>query len=143
MKALFSRWLPCATLATWSAVLLGVFISGRVRDLLAPEFRIGVLLAGVVMGLMALAFLLFPADASCCSAAECGHALSRLASGKVLTFLILLLPISAAAMFSPQGYSANVMKNRGVITDASLLGGFCDAQDQSVGALYHPAHMPH
>jgi uncharacterized repeat protein (TIGR03943 family) len=123
MKALFSRWLPCATLATWSAVLIGIFISGRVRDLLAPEFRIGVLLAGVAMGLMALAFLLFPADASCCSSAECGHSLSRLASGKVLTFLILLLPITAAAMFSPQGFSGNLVKNRGMITDAALLPG--------------------
>jgi uncharacterized repeat protein (TIGR03943 family) len=121
MKALFSRWLPCVTLTTWSAVLIGVFVSGRVKDLLAPEFRIGVLLAGVVMGVMALAFLLFPADASCCSSAECGHSLSRLASGKVLTFLILLLPISAAAMFSPEGFSSNLVKNRGIITDIALL----------------------
>ncbi|HEX8295773.1 MAG TPA: DUF1980 domain-containing protein [Chthoniobacteraceae bacterium] len=122
MNKLFSRWLPCLTLATWSAILLIMFFTGRVRDLLAPEFRIGVLLAGIIMGLMAAAFVLFPADASCCSSRDCGHGLSRLASGKVLTFLILLLPISAAAMFSPEGFSANAVRNRGVITDASVLG---------------------
>lgn len=123
MNALLSRWLPCLTLALWSAILIGMYFSGRVKDLLAPEFRVGVLLAGVVMGVMALVFLLFRADASCCSSAECGHSLSRLASGKVLTFLILLLPISAAAMFSPEGFSSNMVRNRGVITDATLLGG--------------------
>jgi uncharacterized repeat protein (TIGR03943 family) len=123
MNKLFARWLPCVTLATWSAILIGFFVSGRVRDFLAPEFRLGVLLAGIAMGVMAAIFLLFPADADCCSSANCGHSLSRFASGKVLTFLILLLPISAAAMFSPDSFSSNVVKNRGVITDASALGG--------------------
>ena len=122
MNSLFSRWLPCITLATWSAILLTFFFSGRVRDLLAPGFRTGVLVAGVAMGVMALIFLLLPVDAGCCSAADCSHSLSRLASGKVLTFLILLLPITTAATFSPAGYSANAIKNRGTITDASQLG---------------------
>src|SRR5260221_431137 len=121
MNRLFSRWLPCITLATWSAVLTGIYFSGRVREFLTPEFRIGVLLAGIAMGVMALVFLFFPADASCCSSAECGHSLTRQAWGKVLTFLILLLPITAAAMFSPDSFSASVMNNRGVITDASGL----------------------
>lgn len=123
MNKLFTRWLPCTTLATWSAILLGFFFTGRVREFLAPEFRTGVLVAGLVMAVMALVFVIFPADASCCSSANCGHSLSRLASGKVLTFLILLLPITTAAMFSPDSFSSNAVKNRGVITDASALGG--------------------
>jgi uncharacterized repeat protein (TIGR03943 family) len=123
MNTVFSRWLPCVTLATWSAILLTIFYSGRVRDLLAPEFRPGVVIAGVVMGLMALVFLLLPVDAGCCSSAECSHSVSRRATGKVITFLMLLLPISAAAVFSPEGFSANLVKNRGAITDVSQLGG--------------------
>ena len=121
MNKLFSRWLPCITLATWSAVLIGIYFSGRVRGFLTPEFRIGVLLAGFTMGAMALVFLFLPADASCCSSAECGHSLSRQTWGKALTFLILLLPITTAAMFSPDSFSASVVNNRGVITDASGL----------------------
>jgi uncharacterized repeat protein (TIGR03943 family) len=122
MNAAFRRWLPCATLATWSAILLTFWASGRMRSLLTPEFRIGAVAAGIVMGLMALAFLFLPADAACCSAAECGHTFFKRGIGKVITFLILLLPITAAAMFSSDAYSASVIKNRMAITDASQLG---------------------
>jgi len=122
MNAAFRRWLPCATLATWSAILLIFWASGRMRSLLTPEFRLGAVAAGIVMGLMALAFLFFPADAACCSAAECGHTFFKRGIGKVITFLILLLPITTAAMFSSNDYSASVIKNRMAITDASQLG---------------------
>jgi uncharacterized repeat protein (TIGR03943 family) len=142
MNKLFSRWLPCATLATWSTILITFYLTGRVRDFLAPEFRPGVFVAGIVMAAMALIFLLFPADASCCSSASCGHSLSRLASGKVLTFLILLLPITTAAMFSPESFSSNVVKNRGVITDASALGGRGRSGPPSAPELPLPTNQP-
>ena len=121
MKQLFSRWLPCATLAAWSAVLLYFYFSGRLQAFLHPTFRPYVLVAGLVMAGMALVFVLFPADANCCSAAECSHGLSRYAVGKILTFLILLLPVTAAAMFSPDGFGLSAMLNRGVIDDAAGL----------------------
>ena len=121
MNKLFARWLPCATLAAWSTVLLYFFFSGRVQAFLHPTFRPYVLIAGVVMAVMALVFLLFPADANCCSSAECGHGLSRYAIGKVLTFLVLLLPITAAAFYSPDGFGKDAMLNRGILTDATGL----------------------
>ena len=121
MNKIFSRWLPCATLAAWSSVLLYFYFSGRIHAFLHPTFRPYVLLAGLAMGVMAMVFLVFPADANCCSAAECGHGLSRIAAGKVLTFLILLLPVTAAAMFSPDSFGKGVMLNRVEITDASSL----------------------
>ncbi|MDB6148989.1 MAG: Membrane protein-like protein [Chthoniobacter sp.] len=122
MNKLFDRWLPCATLATWSVILITFWSTGRIRDFLAPEFRPGVLIAGVILGLMALVFLFSNVDAACCATANCGHSLSRRPSGRVLTFAILLLPITVAATFSPEGYSSNVVKNRGVIMDATQLG---------------------
>lgn len=121
MNKLFSRWLPCMTLAAWSGILLYFYFSGRIQAFLHPMFRPYVVIAGGVMAVMALIFLFFPADANCCSSAECGHGLSRLASGKILTFFILLLPVTAAAMFSPDGFGKNAMLNRGIITDASTL----------------------
>jgi uncharacterized repeat protein (TIGR03943 family) len=121
MNKLFSRWLPCATLAAWSTILLYFYFSGRITDYLHPTFRPYVLIAGIVMGVMTLAFFLFPADAGCCSSAECGHGLSRLATGKVLTFLILLVPITAAALYSPDRFGSGAILNRPEITDAAAL----------------------
>src|SRR5690349_3053479 len=112
MNTLFNRWLPCFTLAAWSAVLLTFYTNGRVKVLLAPQFQIYVLIAGVVLGIMAIIFLMFRADASCCSSAECGHSLSRLASGRVLTFLILLVPLTVAATYAPQGFGKTFVENR-------------------------------
>ena len=122
MNKLFSRWLPCATLAAWSSVLLYFYFSGRITAFLIPTFRTYVLVAGIVLGAMAVVFLFQPADTQCCSAEECGHPLSRLAAGKVLTFLILLLPITVAAFFSPDAFGRGAIENRGIITDASALG---------------------
>jgi uncharacterized repeat protein (TIGR03943 family) len=122
MNTIFNRWLPCLTLAAWSAVLLIFHFNGKVTNLLAPQFRPYVLVAGVLLGLMALVFLFFRADASCCSSAECGHSLSRLASGKILTFLILLVPLSIAAVFSPDAFSRTAIENRGITDDAASLG---------------------
>ncbi len=122
MTKLFSRWLPCATLASWSAILLYFYFSGRISAFLIPTFRTYVLLAGIVLGVMAVVFLTVSADAECCTTAECGHPLSRLAAGKALTFLILLVPISVAALFSPDAFGKAAIENRGVITDAAALG---------------------
>jgi len=141
-NSLFSRWLPCVTLGSWSAIMLSVYLSGRIRDFLAPEFRPGVLVAGVIMAAMALIFLFFPADANCCSSANCGHALSRRASGKVLTFVILLLPISAAALFSKDSYSANAVKNRGIITDIAALTGRTRTGPPTPAELPLPTNNP-
>lgn len=122
MKTLFNRWLPFLTLAAWSSVLLVFHANNRVNALLAPQFRTYALIAGIVLGVLALVFLLFKADASCCSSAECGHSLSRFASGRILTFLILIVPVTVTAFYSPQGFSATAVRNRGITDDVAALG---------------------
>ena len=117
MQSLFARWLPAATLATWSAVLLHFHFSLRMNAMLAPEFRTYALIAAVVLGFMALSFVVFKGDATCCSSGECGHGLSRLATGKLLTFFILLVPIVVAARFTPgDSFSKTFVENRGTTT---------------------------
>lgn len=122
MNTLFNRWLPCLTLAAWSAVLLTFYFNGKVKNLLTPTFQPMVLVAGIALGIMALVFLLFRADASCCSSAECGHSLSRLASGKVLTFLVLLVPLTVAAKYSPGSFGKATIENKGITDDYASLG---------------------
>ena len=123
MPSLFARWLPAATLATWSAVLLYFHFSMRMHAMLAPEFRVYALIAAVVLGVMALSFVLFKGDATCCSSGECGHGFSRLSTGKLLTFFILLVPIVVAARFNPRdGFSKTFVENRGTATSLEQLG---------------------
>ena len=121
MTRLYVRWLPCVTLATWSTILLYFYLSKRIDAFLHPMFRPYVFVAGCVLGLMAVVFLLFPADASCCSSAECGHSLSRRASGKIVSFLVLLVPITIAAFFSPDSFGRTMNENRPIDTDGSSL----------------------
>lgn len=122
MTQVFSRWLPGVTLAAWSTTLLYFYFSGRITAFLIPMFRPAVLIAGAVLALMALLFVLFPLGADCCTDDEaCGHPFSRLAAGKWMTFLILILPMSVTALVSPDGFGKNAMLNRGIITDASAL----------------------
>lgn len=93
------------------------------KDLLAPQFRVFAFIAGITLALMALVFAIFKTDASCCSANDCGHGLSRLNAGKLLTFAVLIFPLTLAAKFNPGEYSSNAVKNATVSTDASSLGG--------------------
>ncbi|MEA3188888.1 MAG: hypothetical protein QOD99_2718 [Chthoniobacter sp.] len=128
MSKVFSRWLPCVTLGTWSAILLYFVGTGRIASFLHPSFRPGVLLAGCFMLLLAAMFAFVPRVTSCCEAESCGHPLGRMTLGRVLTFLILLLPLGTAAMFSPTNFGAVTMRNRGVAMDASAMPGGASKQ---------------
>jgi len=122
MKKIFSRWLPCATLGAWSAILLFFYFSGRVKDLLHPAFRPYTLIAGLVMLLLAACFVFFPMNLDACADDElAAKSFGRKTYGRLLTFFILLVPICAAATFSTNSYGLSTMMNRGVVDDAQGL----------------------
>ncbi len=121
MTKLFDRWLPGATLFAWSSILLYFFLSGRISAFLHPNFRPLVLIAGAVMLVMAVAFVTMPDESDCCSEGECAHPMSRFTIGRLLTFVILLLPIGTAASLSPDAFGVGTILNRGVIGDAQAL----------------------
>ena len=128
MTKVFSRWLPCATLLTWSAILLYFYFSGRVTSYLHPTFRPFVLGTGCVMAALAACFVFLPGVASCCDEDQCGHPLGRMSIGRVLTFVILVLPISLAATISENQFGASTIANRGIITDANALAARAPAR---------------
>jgi uncharacterized repeat protein (TIGR03943 family) len=121
MSPLFNRWLPGITLLAWSAVLLAFYFTGRVASILIPAFQTNVLLAGIVMLAMACCFLFLPAVANCCDDAACGHPLGRRKLGRIITFLVLILQVGAAAMFSPNNYGENAILRKGINMDGSGL----------------------
>jgi uncharacterized repeat protein (TIGR03943 family) len=121
MTKLFARWLPFATLATWSVILLYFYLAGRLDAFLHPMFRPYVLIAGIVLGAMAFVFFFFPVDASCCASDACGHTMTRRSAGKLLTFFILLVPIGVASFFSPDSFGKTMIQNRRIDIDGSTL----------------------
>lgn len=113
MKSLFNRWLPGLTLGAWATAIFGMAGSRQLlNETLVGSFRIYALVAAALMTVGMLIFFFFKMDANCCSAAECGHGLSRSNFGKVLSFLVLLLPASAAFWASPAALSKIQMENR-------------------------------
>lgn len=115
MNKIFSRWLPCATLATWSAVLLYFYFSHRINTLLHPTFRPYTLAAGIIMLLLAACFVFFPVNIDACAEDDfAAKSFGRQTKGRILAFLVLLVPICAAASFSPGGFSASFIDNHQV-----------------------------
>lgn len=121
-SSLFTRWLPSGTLLLWSAVLLATHFSGKAAGMLHPMFRPGIPIAGIALALIAAIIATVPRKEGCCSDIECAHTLSRSTAGRVLSLLVLALPISVTAVISPESFSAKLVANRGTLTDASSLG---------------------
>jgi uncharacterized repeat protein (TIGR03943 family) len=121
------RILTLVTLLLWGGTLFYFWWSGRIASYLHPQFHPYVLVAGA--GLLVLAVLWWWAsresDAGC---HDCGghhdHGdgpRSRLSAGAALAFLVLLLPLSAAAFISPSQFGEAMVMNRGIVTDISQL----------------------
>lgn len=122
MKRIFSKWLPCATLAAWSAILLYFYFSGHIKALLVPTFRPFTLIAGLLLLLLAVCMAFLPVNLESCAEDEIeSQSFGKRTYGRILTFLILIVPMCAAAAFSSGSYGVSTMLNRGVVTDASGL----------------------
>jgi len=105
------------TLLEWGALLVYFYFSGRIASLLHPSFHLLVLVTGMLLG--ASGCLLWwreemdvPSDA--CTAGCCEHSLSGFSAGRLLSFLVLTVPIALAAVISPDSYGSVMVRNRGV-----------------------------
>jgi len=79
------------------------------------------MIAGFVLAAIALLIASKPVPPECCADATCTHPLSRSKSGRWLSFLILVLPVSVAAWLSPEHFSKQAFEQRGIVTDATGL----------------------
>ena len=114
------------TLLLWGTTFLYFYLSGRIASYLHPQFHVYVVVAGA--GLLVLGALWWWAsretDAGCAEGG-CHHDGSEprggLTAGTILAFLVLLLPITAAAFISPSQFGEAMVMNRRVVTDVSQL----------------------
>lgn len=121
MKSIFDRWLPALTLALWGGAIMIYAFDGRVNGVLQGEFIVYAIIASVLLLAIALVFAFAKLDASCCSNASCGHGLSRNKTGRLLTFLIILLPIILAPTGSKAALDKLIFQNRKSIQDTRSL----------------------
>lgn len=120
------RILTLVTLLLWATTFLYFYLSGRIASYLHPQFHVYVVVAGA--GLLFLGALWWWAsretDAGCAEGG-CHHDGNEprggLTAGTILAFLVLLLPITAAAFISPSQFGEAMVMNRRVVTDVSQL----------------------
>ncbi len=129
MKTL-SRGLSLVTLLAWGGLMLYFYFSGRLADYLIPAYRPLVMVSGFVMiGIAAvLAWGMRPGarDPSALVLEDRGDELAapgRVKTMQALAFLLLVLPVWAAAGVSKDQFNASAMLNRGIVSDASKLPG--------------------
>jgi len=126
------RLLTLLTLCLWAGLLLWFWFSGRVAAYLHPQFHAYVAIAGAVLLVLAPLWWWASRDGSAgCESCDCdsGHgsegpshdAPRGLGAGAVFAFVVLILPVSAAAVISPSQFGEAAVMNRGIVTDISLL----------------------
>lgn len=133
MKSLsrfLARTLPALTLVAWSVMIFYFHFSGRLKAYVTEDFRTLALIAAVLLPVVALGLLftakgviVMPDDE--CDPATFGNAGMRaepkLRPGQLLAFLILTLPIGAAAAVTADGFSASTVRNRGVVQGTAAI----------------------
>ena len=120
------RILTLVTLLLWGTTFLYFYLSERIASYLHPQFHVYVVVAGA--GLLVLGALWWWAsretDAGCAEGG-CHHDGNEprggLTAGTILAFLVLLLPLTAAAFISPGQFGEAMVMNRRVVTDVSQL----------------------
>ncbi|HWB57883.1 MAG TPA: hypothetical protein VG733_00245 [Chthoniobacteraceae bacterium] len=110
MKKILSRWLPCATLAIWSGLILYFYFGGHPRRMsayLTPLLGNFALVAAAGMLVLAVCLALFPINIDACAQGQVtAKAFRRRTGGRLLAFTVLLLPICASAFITKDGLSA-------------------------------------
>jgi uncharacterized repeat protein (TIGR03943 family) len=124
---MMKRVLTLLTLVVWASLLLFFWLSGRVASYLHPQFHAYVAAAGIVLAILVpVWWWASRTTLHGCGLDDCGtghdHAPPRgLGAGAALAFVVLILPVSAAAFISPSQFGEAAVMNRGIVTDIRLL----------------------
>jgi len=103
-----SYFAPAAVMTAWATVMLHTVASGRINELLSPMFRNYVIIAAAFLAVFSVLYLLLfqPTQKTAPTFAPTGT-LRQLGR-----WLVLLLPVIAAAVFSPSAFSSTTISKR-------------------------------
>ena len=128
LNRILARTLPAVTLFSWSAMLLYFYFSGRLNHYLIDTYRPLVLATGLLLPVVALG-LLFTAKGVVVAPEDEADGMAfgvrgagsdaKLRPGQILAFLVLLLPIGAAAAVQTDSFSSRAILNRGLVENAA------------------------
>lgn len=138
MTAIISRIVTAGVLMVWGTVLTWFYFSGQVKSYLHPSFCIYPAIAGIILILMAATVLIFGFP-ECCNEENCMHTHGKFNFRRILTFVVLVLPIFIATAGSPGQFSAVTVMNRGYIEDVTQLPG---ARRQAFSSAYAEPPLP-
>lgn len=121
------------TLVCWGAVFLAFYARGDLAVFVAPFFRPLIASAGVALAALGFGLCLLPRRASCChgghdhdhghghghsgdGCAAHGHSHDdRLSAGVIVRTVTLFVPLMLLFSVRPEGFSANTVRNRGIM----------------------------
>ena len=125
MSASFDRYLSTAVLTIWGGMLAYFVLSGRVASYLHPSFHPLTAISAVILLLLAVGLLSLPGQDDLCCDPGCEHSHGRQTPGRsILAAVILVVPLSAASIVSPDQYGAAIVANRGLNAETSNLPGY-------------------
>jgi uncharacterized repeat protein (TIGR03943 family) len=119
---------PAAVMSAWGAVMLHTIATGHLNRLVSPMFRSYVLIAGILLVVLSALYLfLYQPSANPAPALAPTGRLRQM-----LRWCVLLLPVVAASVFSPDALSSTTMENRmssstAGVTPMPSLGAATDA----------------
>ncbi len=107
-----SFFAPAVVMSAWATVMLHTVVMGRINELLSPMFRNYVIIAAALLLVFSVLYLLLFQPTM-----KAGPVLAP--TGNLRQFgrwLMLLLPVIAAAALSPSAFSSTTLNNRIVDT---------------------------
>ena len=113
----FAFFAPAAVMSAWATVMLHTIATGHINRLLSPMFRNYVLTAAILLVVLSALYLLLYQPSQ-----ETAPALAP--TGRLRQFgrwLVLLIPIVAASVLSPEALSKTTMINKGLNSTAGAI----------------------
>jgi uncharacterized repeat protein (TIGR03943 family) len=121
MRSNMAKLFNSLTLLGVGAVLLSFSLTGRIDAYLHPMFRPVVLVGGILFCFAGAIYLVTKKSRDCCVDGECVHTTKINPLRSLAALGVLVLPLTAGAILSPDQFDAQVVQNRGIVQDVSNL----------------------